>query len=360
MALAALIGWGATRPAEIPFEKHMLDGGANETAAIADVNGDGRLDIIAGENWFEAPRWTRRPFRQIPFFNPRTDNYIDNFSDLAVDVNGDGHTDVVSCSWFQRKLAWWQNPGRAQGAWREHVIESDHNTEFCFLVDLNNDGKAREILPQYGGKAAPLAWYEWQKSGWVRHTVLPAGHGHGIGAGDVNGDGRTDIVTPRGWLEAPADPRSGEWKHHAEFELTSPGFIHVIDINGDGRNDLLSGAAHDYGIYWLEQAGGGKWNKTVIDETWSQVHATTLVDLNGDGRLDVLAGKRYMAHEFRKSEDGKRVEWIRHIIDYSSRAGAGMQLPVADLDGDGDLDFVAPGKSGLFLFENLTKKGPRK
>jgi hypothetical protein len=92
--------------------------------------------------------------------------------------------------------------------------------------------------------------------------------------------------------------------------------------------------------------------------------------VNGDGRLDVAAGKRFLAHDY---DPGARdplgiywyesvpaakggIQWVRHIVDYASNAGAGMQLPVADVDGDGDSDLVAPGKSGLFLFENLSAK----
>ena len=145
--------------------------------------------------------------------------------------------------------------------------------------------------------------------------------------------------------------------------------MHVLDVNGDGRNDIVTAKAHDYGIFWLEQTADGKWIKHTIDDTWSQAHATTLADINGDGQLELITGKRFMAHngkdpgereplgvywyQYRKSTDGKSVEWIRHIVDYSSRAGGGMQIAVADLDGDGDLDFVVGGKSGLFLFENL-------
>ena len=142
-----------------------------------------------------------------------------------------------------------------------------------------------------------------------------------------------------------------------------------MDINGDGRKDLVASAAHDYGIFWMEQGPDSHWTKHMIDDTWSQVHAMTMIDLNGDGQPDFLAGKRYMAHdhdpgardplgvywyEFRKS-DGK-VDWVKHVVDYSTRAGGGMQIPVADLDGDGHLDFAVAGKSGLFLFENLTRK----
>ncbi len=357
-----LLAWAGGRSPEIAFEKHTLDLGASETCAFADVNGDGRLDIISGENWFEAPRWTRHRFRELGF----TSNYVDAFSDLALDVNGDGHVDVVTATWFSRKLSWWQNPGRGRGEWREHPIDGGFPIEFAFLVDLDNDGRAREVLPQFGPAKAPVAWYSLKDGGFEKHVVSPTSYGHGIGAGDVNGDGRTDILTSKGWFEAPADPRAGQWTWHPEFDLGAVGFMHVIDINGDGRNDILTALSHDYGIFWLERGEGGRWTKHLIDESWSQAHALTLTDLNGDGRKDLLTGKRYMAHNgkdpgereplgiywYEHRLEGKQVEWIRHLIDYSTRAGGGMQMPVADLDGDGDLDFAAPGKGGLFLFVN--------
>lgn len=355
----SLLSWAlwAGRSAEIPFEKHTLDLGANESCALADVNGDGKLDIISGENWYEAPRWTKRHFRDFPFLN----NYIDNFSDLPVDVNGDGKIDIVSCSWFSKKLSWWENPGRTGSLWREHPMETAYNVEFAFLVDLNNDGKAQEVLPEFGNANAPLAWYEIKDGAFQKHVVSDRSYGHGIGAGDVNGDGRTDIITPKGWFEAP------DWKFHPDFDLGGTGFIFVMDVNGDGRNDLVTSLAHDYGVFWMEQGEGGKWTKHLIDDSWSQAHAMTLVDWDHTGRMSLLTGKRYMAHNGKDPGEreplgiywygpGERKgEWVRHVIDYSTRTGGGMQIPVADLDGDGDLDFVVAGKSGLYLFENKTK-----
>ncbi len=371
IVLAASAAGPRGRPPEIPFQKHVLDLGANETCALVDINGDGRLDIVSGENWYEAPRWARHRFREFDFVN----NYIDVFSDLALDVNGDGRPDLVSCSWFSRRLAWWENPGSVPGVWRDHTIDSGFPIEFCFLVDLDNDGKAREILPQFGAEKAPLAWYELRDGEFLKHVASPASYGHGIGAGDVNGDGRADIITPKGWLEAPADPRQGPWRLHADFELGATGFLHVLDVNGDGRNDLLTSQAHDYGIFWLEQTAEGRWVRHMIDESWSQAHALTLADLDGDGKLDVVTGKRYMAHNGKdpgereplgvywyrwgRSADGARIAFTRHIVDYSTRAGGGMQICVADLDRDGDLDFVTPGKSGLFLFESRTRSPGR-
>jgi hypothetical protein len=335
---------------------------------LADVNGDGRLDIVSGEYWYAAPNWTPHRFRELPYSN----GYVDNFSDLPLDVDGDGRVDIVSCSWFRKSLRWWRNPG-SQGTWTEHSIEEGYPVEFSFLVDIDNDHKAREVLPEFGDPKAPLAWYEAEHGKFVKHVVSDRSYGHGIGAGDVNGDGRTDIITPKGWFEAPPDPRAGQWIWHPDFDLGTTGFIFVLDVNGDGRNDLVTSAAHDYGIFWMEQLPNHQWTKHVIDDTWSQAHAMTMVDLNGDGRPDFLTGKRYMAHEhdpgareplgvywyeFLRTGEGK-VVWVKHIIDYSTQTGAGMQIPVGDLSGNGTLDFVTPGKSGLFLFERVPAMGVR-
>jgi hypothetical protein len=370
-ALLAAVAWTATRPdGEIPFVKHMIDLGQNEPAAFADVNRDGKPDIISGENWYAAPAWTKHHFRSLLF----TNNYIDDFSDLPLDVNGDGYPDIVSCGWFSKSLWWNENPGKtaATAQWKSHEIQSGFNVEFCFAVDILNNGKKREILPQFGNADAPLSWYEIVNGAFVRHIVSTKSYGHGVGAGDVNKDGRNDILTSKGWLEAPADPRSSDWKFHADWDLGQTGFIYVLDVNGDGRMDIVTSMAHDYGIFWLEQTADGKWKKHVIDDSWSQAHAVTMTDLNGDGRPDFLTGKRFMAHngkdpgereplgvywyEYLPPDDKGNVEWVKHTVDYSTRTGGGMQISVADFDGDGDPDFVVGGKSGLFLFENQTKK----
>ncbi len=369
--LVGAVAWTATRPeGEIPFHKHTIDLGQNEPAAFADINKDGKLDIVSGENWYEAPNWTKHHFRTALF----TNNYIDDFSDLPIDVNGDGNVDIVSCGWFSKSLWWSENPGKtaATAMWKSSEIQGGFNVEFCFAVDLLNNGKKREILPQFGSANAPVSWYEIRNGSFVRHNVSNVPMGHGIGAGDINKDGRNDILTPKGWFEAPADPRVDQaWKFHADWDLGQTGFIYALDVNKDGRMDIVTSMAHDYGVFWMEQLADGKWKKHIIDDSWSQAHAMTMVDLNGDGQPDFVTGKRFMAHngkdpgereplgvywyEFLPPDSNGNVEWVKHVVDYGGRTGGGMQIPVADIDGDGDLDFAVGGKSGLFLFENMTR-----
>jgi hypothetical protein len=351
------------RPADIPFQPRTIDLGASETAAVADIDRDGRLDIVSGEQWYEAPAWTKHRFRDLTFVQ----QYIDDFSDLPVDVDGDGYPDIVSVSWFAKRIAWWKNPGRARGEarWKDTEIHAGFNIEFAVLADMDNDGQGNEILAQENG--TPQAWYEVKNGAFVAHPVSDRSYGHGIGAGDINKDGRTDILTPRGWLEAPADPRSGNWTFHPDWETTNV------------TSPAAGAQAH------TSPADTGPWVRRTIDNAWSQAHASTLVDLNGDGRMDLVTGKRFMAHnggdpgereplgvywyEYRPvagaagTEGGQRggrrpgpggVEWVRHIIEYGGRVGGGMQIPVVDIDRDGDLDIVCGGKSGLFLIESLS------
>jgi hypothetical protein len=379
-----------TRPADIAFRVQMIDPGFSESVAVADFNKDGRPDILSAEYWYEAPAWTKHKIRDIPF----NGSYIDNFSDLPVDVDGDGYTDIVQIAYFARRIVWLKNPGKGRGPWVASEIDAVGPTEFAFLVDLNNDGKALEILPQFTGAGnAPLTWYELQSGKWVKHVVSPQSYGHGIGAGDLNGDKRNDIITPAGWFEAPADVRAaGEWTLHAADWASAPpmpqgpgnlqpppgapprpqeyGFMYVIDINKDGRNDILSTMAHSYGVVWFEQGPGGEWQRRLIDNTWANAHSSALADLNGDGQLDLVAAKRYFGrggadpserepmgiywYQYRPGPKGT-VEWVRHIIDYGGRAGGGLQMVVDDLDRDGDLDVVTAGKTGLFVSENMTK-----
>lgn len=358
-----------TAPSEIPFRKVVVNAASDvEAAHAADVDGDGKTDIVCGDTWYRAPDWSPRRFREIGVWGrgPGSSGYRADFADLPLDVNADGRVDIVSSDYASGEIFWHENPGPAGDAlWRRHLIAKPGSAETSVLAPIVGK-KAVDVLPNVAGQ---VVWYELREAGpnlrWVEHVVGKEGAGHGIGWGDVDGDGKTDLVTPRGWWRQ-IDARADRWQWRPEFTC-NPGDLGistpVYDVDGDKRNDIVFGSGHNYGLFWLRNLGDGKWEQIAIDRSESQFHALILTRFGRRGEPVVVTGKRYLAHDHDPGAeepmgllyyryDRKAKTWRKFVVDHGNRVGTGLQLNAVDVTGDGRLDLLAPGKSGLYLFEN--------
>ena len=226
---------------------------------------------------------------------------------LPLDVNGDGNTDFVTCSYFGQDVGWVENPGKPGAAWTYHEIDQPGNIEAAWMVDLSGDG-VPDVLPN---TVNVVVWYEVVKKAdgkgveLKKHDFGKEAAGHGVGSGDVNGDGRTDLLTPKGWFEAPADPAHDAWAWHPEWQAGATGIQMLArDVDGDGLSDVVYGMGHDYGLFWFRQgksaSGERTWTKGTIDNSIASVHALMWADIDGDGKaLELVTGKRVYAHEDR-------------------------------------------------------------
>ncbi len=352
---------------KVEWKKHVINADSPfEAAGIGDINKDGRKDIVCGSYWYEAPNWKKHFIVELEEIH----GYYNDFANEIQDVDGDGDLDVVSVAYFSKQVMWRENPGSEGGEWIIHVVDEPGNMETAIFVDLNQDG-LMDLLPDIN---TTVAWYEKQSSGnaddyWIKHTIGTEGKGHGIGAGDVNNDDIMDIISPHGWYEGQKKGKEMSWSWHPEFELGSTSIpILVHDVDRDGLNDIIWGMGHDYGIYWLEQNnedGKRTWQRHLIDKSWSQPHYMEFIDVGCDGKMDLVTGKRYHAHNGKDpggnesrciyvyTYDSEKKEWQRSVVEEGGTAGFGLHPAIGDIDKDGDADLVCPGKSGLYLFEQI-------
>ena len=374
---------GAAAPA-LKFRVQQLHVDNNEGCAVADYNRDGKLDISAGEYWYEGPDFTKkRQLRKLEAFGK---DYLTNNGEHAYDVNGDGFPDIVTGSFMDTKVYWYENPGAEglkQGVlWKQHLLIDTNlgQNEWTEMRDLDGDGVPEYIVNSWGPTNAVMA-YRFGKNEknepifkpWVIQAGAPFANGHGIGFGDINGDGLEDIVYGNGWYERPkVGATSKPWIRHLDwiFPHASTPML-VVDITGDGRNDVIWGHGHNYGLYWEERRddnkdGSTNWRHNLIDDKISQAHCLVWEDIDNDGKPDLITGRRVKAHSGGDPGDNEPgcvlyYTWNAATRQFAKRViaengpGIGLQSRVADLDGNGWKDVVVSGKSGTHVLWNLGK-----
>ena len=398
-----------------------------EGANFGDFNHDGVNDIVSGPYWYEGPDFKKRhEYRpadnsftrkkadgteeKVPGFEGALglkNTYSDDFFTFVYDFNGDGWPDILIYGFPGADASWFENPKGREGHWQRHVIFNIVDNESPTFGDINGDGKPEIICNSGGYFGYASADWEHPEKPWTFHPISPKGNWqkftHGLGFGDVNGDGRVDLLEKDGWWEQPASLTGDPvWKFHPypfAPATSAPGAhgssqMFAYDVNGDGKADVICAlAAHGYGLAWFEQTNDAKGEITFIkhiilnEETgkqtpapdkygvvFSQLHAVDLIDMDGDGLKDIVTGKRFWAHGhagadpdsdgipvlywFQLVRHGHQVEFIPHLIDNDS--GIGTQVVAGNILNPKYPDVVVGNKRGTFVFLHETKKVSRK
>ncbi len=389
VALASSLA-SAESPAPTYKKVQLSDKFTCEGAYFADFNKDGKLDVVSGPFWYEGPDFQKKhEVREPKVYDPK--GYSDNFLTFTGDFNNDGWADIFYVPFPGGDAFWCENPAGKEGHWKQHPALKDVGNESPVWGDVNGDGRPELIYNNTGYMG--YATYDPAKPGepWTFHAVTPKGNfqrfTHGIGFGDVNGDGRVDLVESEGWWEQPADAATSDkpWTKHPHRFAEAGAQLLVYDVDGDGLADVITAwHCHHYGLVWHQQvrnpAGETSWRQHVILSPKpdvksdalriSQLHALDLVDMNGDGLKDILTGKRFWAHgptgdvepnapavvywfELRRDKE-KGAQFIPHQVDDNS--GVGTQVAAADLNGDGLPDVIVGNKKGTFLFLSQAAK----
>jgi hypothetical protein len=405
--------WAAETRDLVTFRKQVLTQEFwAEGAGVGDFNKDGHQDIVSGPFWYQGPEFTRRHEiyepaktftvkdeggreRVVPGFEGalgKNNAYSDNFLSYGYDFNADGWDDVLVLGFPGAESWWFENPKGAGGHWKRHLALNVTDNESPWFVDLTGDGRPEIVCSSNG----VYGWSEWDPknpAGPWRWRALSPNKGyhkftHGLGVGDVNGDGRMDLLEKDGWWEQPASLEGDPvWKHHPVQFGTGGAQMFAYDVDGDGRNDVITSlAAHGYGLSWFRNVA--EENGSIVFEEFtfmnkerdenrygvqfSQLHALDLKDIDGDGLKDLITGKRFWAHGPTGDPEpgapavlywfklvrlpGGGVDWVPQLVDKDS--GVGTQVLAADVTGNGRLDMVVGNKKGVFLLRQEVQKVP--
>lgn len=391
------------------FELHRLDGlFYSWSPTIGDFNHDGYQDIAAGPWIYLGPDFTKVEEYYTPVtYNPTTDYPQLSTVALAHDFTGDGWDDIIQFTGNAGVITGWLyvNSKGESRHWDKYEVLDLLANEDTELVDLFGDGRA-EIL--HGGPNDGLGYSMPDPANptgkWITTMIAPKGPWgdylvHGLGAGDINGDGRKDILTPYGWWEQPPPGTKGFWKYHptafSNYGISQGGpggsTLCVFDVNGDGLNDVVSAQqGHGFGLAWFEQKrdtiGNITFERHWIMNNWldnnsggvmfTEPHAFACADMDGDGIPDLVTGKRQFSHlDTWVDPDpwGAPVLYVYKTVRDSTVpggarfepklvhnfSGVGAHIDLKDMNNDGKPDIETSGPYGTFVFINKLQPAGR-
>jgi hypothetical protein len=352
----AIAWWENTtihRSATYPIE-HAVDtdsGGAN-SITTADVDGDGDADLLASAFWASDIIWWENTDGAGSSWAEHTvDDAFDGASSAAAaDVDGDGDLDVLGAANVADDITWWENTDGVGTTWTEHTVDANYDGAVCVTAaDVDGDGDV-DVLGA-AEQADDITWWENTNgvgTAWSEHTVDGAFDGaDSVDAADIDGDGHLDLLGTAHdadditWWEN-ANGLGTTWaKRTLDGAFDGASWVTAADVDSDGDLDVLGVAGTADDVAWWENTDGDgtSWALHTIDGTFDSANSVYAADVDSDGDLDVL-GAAGTADDITWWENtgGDGTAWAEHIVD--GDFDSATSVCAADVDGDGDLDVM--------------------